>query len=225
MSPTDAISAYGYAALFLGTVIEGETFLVIAVMLARQGCLELPAVMATALLGAISGDLFFFGLGRCGGKGLLARWPAWQSRLAGAEACLRRCQLPVIAGFRFLYGFRSVIPFAIGMSPFPAGRFVLLDALGAAAWVGATVAAGLLLDEILLHQQMVPPLWPWVLAAAAAAAVCLFWGRRRRRGSRRACGSSPGPEALELNVLPSPSGRPPVLSHGKFQKPLTPGGP
>jgi membrane protein DedA with SNARE-associated domain len=42
--------------------------------------------------------------------------------------------MPIILGFRFLYGLRTVTPFVIGMSRVPIVEFVLLNVIGAAIW-------------------------------------------------------------------------------------------
>lgn len=55
MSAADFIAAYGCGAVFFGALVEGEAVLIVAVMLARQGCLELSAVLAAAVLGAAGG--------------------------------------------------------------------------------------------------------------------------------------------------------------------------
>jgi membrane protein DedA with SNARE-associated domain len=180
MSPADFIAAYGYAAVFFGALVEGEAVLIVAVMLARQGCLELPTVMAAAVLGAFCGDLLLFGLGRLGGQALLARRPLWQARLRRAQGLERRCRLPLIVGFRFLYGLRTVIPLAIGMGPIGGLRFLLLDAVGVLIWAGLTTAAGVLLADVWSVHMAALPLGRWVLPAAVPVALGVWWALRRR---------------------------------------------
>jgi membrane protein DedA with SNARE-associated domain len=180
MSPAEFISAYGYAAVFFGALVEGEAVLIVAVMLARQGCLELPAVLAAALPGALCGDLLLFGLGRIGGQALLARCPLWQARLRRAEALQRPCRLPLIVGFRFLYGLRTVIPVAIGMGSIGGLRFLLLDSVGVLIWAGLTAAAGILLADVWSAHLAALPHGRWVLLAAVPVALGLWWALRRQ---------------------------------------------
>lgn len=180
MSPADFIAAYGYAAVFFGALVEGEAVLIVAVMLARQGCLELPAVMAAALTGALCGDLLLFGLGRIGGQALLARGPMWQARLQRAQGLQRYCRLPLIVGFRFLYGLRTVIPLTIGMGPIGGLRFLLLDSVGVLIWGGLTAAAGVLLAEVWSVHLAALPHGRWALPAAVPVALGLWWALRRR---------------------------------------------
>jgi membrane protein DedA with SNARE-associated domain len=92
-----------------------------------------------------------------------------------------------ILGFRFVYGIRTVSPFAIGMSDVPAGRYMVLNLVGAAIWAAAIAYLGYSLGEaaeVLLGQVRRYELG--IFAAIAALGVIL-WGTRlsRRRHQRR----------------------------------------
>lgn len=134
VSVEETIARYGYFALFFGVLLEGETFVVAASFAAHQGYLDLPWVVVVSFLGSVAGDDFYFFLGRKKGRRYLKARPHWQARVAKAESLLRRHHRLAIAGFRFIYGFRTITPIAIGMSDIKAARFVLLDAVGALAW-------------------------------------------------------------------------------------------
>jgi membrane protein DedA with SNARE-associated domain len=125
---------YGYWALLIGTFLEGETILVIAGFLAQSGYLQLPWVIVTAFCGTFAGDQTFFYLGRFKGIAFLEKRPLWHSKTDQVFALLHRHQIPVILGFRFLYGVRNVTPFVIGASRIHPGKFFLLNGFGAAIW-------------------------------------------------------------------------------------------
>lgn len=128
------ITQYGYWALLVGTFLEGEAVLVLAGFLANRGYLELYWVIVVAFIGTFLGDQFFFYLGRYKGQGFIARRPHWQVRAEQARRLLQRHQIPLVLGFRFLYGIRSVTPFVIGSSGFSPLRFAILDAIGGLIW-------------------------------------------------------------------------------------------
>lgn len=50
---------------------------------------------------------------------------------------------------RFMYGFRHIVPFSIGMSKLPMKTFLLWNSLGAVAWVTVFGGAGYLLADVL----------------------------------------------------------------------------
>ena len=54
MSTEELIQRFGYAAIIVGTFLEGETILVIGGFAAYRGYLSLPLVMVCALLGSLS---------------------------------------------------------------------------------------------------------------------------------------------------------------------------
>lgn len=128
------IDTYGYLAVLIGTFLEGETILVMGGFAAHQGYLHLPWVIAAAFVGTLCGDQLYFYLGRRHSQALLARRPLWRAKIARAHSLMERYQYPLLLGFRFLYGLRTVIPFVIGMSRIPAGLFISLNTVGALVW-------------------------------------------------------------------------------------------
>lgn len=64
MTLSDLVGHYGYLAVAVGCVLEGETVLLMAGYAAHRGMLDLPGVMAVALASSFAGDQFWFWLGR-----------------------------------------------------------------------------------------------------------------------------------------------------------------
>ncbi len=135
--------------MFVGSVLEGETMLVLAGFAANRGYLSLSAVLAVASLGATLGDQIFFFAGRRYGGALLRRFPGLQRRAETVNLLLRRYHGLVIIGVRFLYGMRIAGPVVIGMSRLPAWRFVLFNAIGAVLWALLVGGAGYLFGQTL----------------------------------------------------------------------------
>lgn len=175
MSAEQLIEHYGYLAVLIGTFLEGETILVLAGLLAKLGHLSFSGVVLAAFAGSLLGDQLYFHLGRRYGRALLARRPQWQAKAERLDGLLVRWGALLVLGFRFLYGLRTVSPFAIGMSGFPALKFVMLNAGGAALWSLVIAGLGYLfghgLELILgnLHQ------YRWLLIALVALAGAGIW--------------------------------------------------
>lgn len=136
------IISYGYLAVFIGSVVEGETVLVLGGLASHQGYLFLPYVFLFSLAGAIIGDFGWFFVGRMWGERILARYPRfkqWTSRMT--KAIHKR---PGTLSFllRFLYGLRHIVPFSIGMSDISSKRFFVLNAAGAFVWGAVMVGLG-----------------------------------------------------------------------------------
>jgi len=141
------LAKYGYIAVLVGTFLEGETILVLGGFAAHRGYLRLAGVIAAAFAGSLIGDQFYFFVGRRYGARFLARRPNWQARVARVQSMLQRYQTALVLGFRFVYGVRSVTPFALGMSGVSVARFALLNVLSAAAWAIVLGLAGYVLGN------------------------------------------------------------------------------
>lgn len=128
------VPRWGYLALAIGTFVEGETVLVSASAMAHRGMLKLPWVMAVAFAGGLSGDLFWFFVGRRKGRKALESHPKAAAQAARIERWATRSGTLFMLGFRFLYGIRTVTPLVLGASGYPASRFVALNTIGAAVW-------------------------------------------------------------------------------------------
>lgn len=189
MSLEALIEHYGYLALVVGTLFEGETILVLGGFLAHRGYLELPWVILAALAGSLSGDQLLFFLGRRHSSYVLSRFPSLHARIETAVLRLRRYQTLLILAFRFLYGFRTVTPFVIGMSPVPTMKFAILNAVSAMLWASVIGTAGYLFGnalEALLGdiRRYEVEMMAGILVVGAAIWLIHFLRRRMRRGSQ-----------------------------------------
>ena len=144
MNPEYLIMTFGYAAVILGTFLEGETVLVIAGYLAHSGYIKLPLVILSAFIGSFAGDELYFFIGRTKGQEFIDRKPGWKEKTGSFRSLLDRFHAPVIVGNRFLYGLRIAGPIVIGMSDISSARFIALNAVGALLWSVLISSAGYL---------------------------------------------------------------------------------
>jgi membrane protein DedA with SNARE-associated domain len=194
MSLEAAIGTYGYLAVVVGAFLEGEIALVLGGLAAQRGYLELHWVMASAFLGTLCADQFYFHLGRFKGAGFLARRPRWQRRSEVVLRLMHRNQVALILGFRFMYGLRVVTPFLLGtsgVSPLLYLGLNILSAMGWAViigWLG--YAFGRAAQEVLANLQDYDA---WLFGAVVAIGLAL-WLLRRVRARRQDGEPSGGPE-------------------------------
>lgn len=128
------LQQFGYPALVLGTFLEGEMSLLLAAYLALRGYLSIEWVLLFAFCGTYASDQLWYFLGRRHGRGILARRPRWQALGDKAIRHLQRHPDLWVLGFRFIYGMRTVMPLAIGLSGYSWRRYLLLDAIGVTVW-------------------------------------------------------------------------------------------
>lgn len=145
------ITHYGYAALFLGTLLEGETIVALAGFAAYQGYLKLGYIIPIAITGAMIGDQAFFYFGRYKGKKFLDKRPSWKGKVDRVHQLSERYHGWIIFGSRFMYGFRAIIPIAFGASDTSAVRFFLLNLLGAIVWAPLFALGGYVFGNAIQH--------------------------------------------------------------------------
>jgi membrane protein DedA with SNARE-associated domain len=128
------VQTYGYAAIFLGTVIEGETLVLMGGFAAHRNYLDLGWVIVAAFAGSFLGDQVWFHVGRKYGDRVLAKRPTWRAKTAKATHFLERRPALFILGFRFLYGLRTISPIVVGITRVSSTKYAILNAIGAMLW-------------------------------------------------------------------------------------------
>ncbi len=183
------LTTYGYPFLVIGTFLEGEAILVMAGVIAHIGYLSLGWVIVCGFVGSVLGDQLFFILGRRRGRAILARRPGWQARTEIVLQKLERHQTPLLLGFRFMYGLRTITPFAIGLTNISYARFAVFNVIGAAIWASAVTMAGYYFGQAIEAVLGSVKKYEAEVLAGMLAAALLFWLvhffiARRRDGSR-----------------------------------------
>jgi membrane protein DedA with SNARE-associated domain len=140
----ELISRWGYYAIVVGTLFEGETTLLAAGAMAHRGLLSLPLVLAVAFFGGVLGDQIWFQIGRRFGQPFIDRRPAWRKRLAFVDRLLNRYGTMFVVLFRFLPVplVRTITPVLLGSRGYPMWRFAAFNIAGGALWTVLLTAAG-----------------------------------------------------------------------------------
>jgi membrane protein DedA with SNARE-associated domain len=136
------IREYGYLAVLVVNMFEGETIVLLAGAAAHFGYLEMPWVFASALAGSVAGDQLWYFIGRWWGPRIVSLRRSWHERAERIHRYLRRHQNLLIFTFRFYYGLRAVTPFAIGSAQVPKLRFFALNFASAVLWTLVFAYAG-----------------------------------------------------------------------------------
>jgi membrane protein DedA with SNARE-associated domain len=182
----ELIKHYGYLILFIGTFAEGETILVMAGFLAHRGYLELPWVIVTAFFGTLAVDQLFYYVGYLKGLPFLKRRPRWEAKYGRALALFSQYQTLIILCFRFLYGFRTITPFVIGLSKVSPIRFLFLNAVGAFMWALVVGLLGYSLGLVLeAYVERIERYEMWIMGAIVTLGLLVWiiywrWNRRSK---------------------------------------------
>ena len=164
----ELLQEYGYAILFVWSILEGEMGLLMAGIMSHTGDMNLPFSIFVAGLGGFAGDQIYFYIGRFN-KGFIQRKLHSQRRkFAIAHLLLKKYGWPIIFVQRYLYGLRTVIPMSIGITKYSARKFALINLLSAWVWAAITIIPAYLLgNEILQLLEWAKEHWYFALPIAA----------------------------------------------------------
>jgi membrane protein DedA with SNARE-associated domain len=186
MSLAAIISQFGYPALVVGLLLEGETVLVLAAFMSHRGYLALPWVVLIGFMVTFASDQFFFWLGRTKGNQFLETRPVWKKNVDKARSLLGRNTTLLFIGFRFMYGLRTVMPFVFGLSKLDPRRFALLNLISAFLWALVFGVAGYLFGqfmEIILVD--VGKYEHWIALGLVTIGVFVWFSRHFTRRARK----------------------------------------
>jgi membrane protein DedA with SNARE-associated domain len=151
-------STAGYAGVALlvgvesaGVPVPGETSLIAAAVLASQGQLSLPIVIAVAGAAAIVGDNVGYLIGRRGGRWLLVRPGRWQQGrarfLTRGEAFFERHGAKAVFFGRWVPWLRITAAWLAGTNRMWWPRFLFWNALGGITWAASIGLAAYFLGK------------------------------------------------------------------------------
>jgi membrane protein DedA with SNARE-associated domain/membrane-associated phospholipid phosphatase len=131
---------------FIGLIAPGETAVLVGGVVAGQGKISLPVLIAIVWFCAVAGDLTSYTLGRRLGRAWLVRngdrVKITEDRLEQVERFLERHGGPTILIGRFIGLVRALAPFIAGASRMPLRVFVPYDVVGAGAWAATFCVLG-----------------------------------------------------------------------------------
>jgi membrane protein DedA with SNARE-associated domain len=130
----DFIIKFGYPALFVGSLLEGESVLIAAGFLAKSGYLDLNLVMLVALAGTYTADVTIYFLGRKKGEGIISRFPLAKAYFPKVKSLFDRYGIWAIFITRYMYGLRLAAAGFMGLMKMRRGRYLTFNLLSCAIW-------------------------------------------------------------------------------------------
>ncbi|MBU1708083.1 DedA family protein [bacterium] len=175
---------YGYPVIVLGTMLQGETILLMCGFLAHRGYLSLWLVVLIAAISAACGDTTYFFIGRKYGEKFLSRLPKKvRSPLLWAQDMTNRHPARVLLSMRFLLEMRILMPIVCGMSSIRSSLFFRYNIPTAFVWAGVFVGIGYLFGAVansILHDIEDAEIF-LILALALLGYLYYLFGRQRRK--------------------------------------------
>ncbi len=130
---------YGYIVLFGWSILEGELGLVMAGIMSHTGDMNLFAAIIVGALGGFVGDQIYFYIGRYNKKYIHDKLRSQRRKFAIAHLLLKKYGWPLIFVQRYMYGMRTVIPMAIGLTKYSGRQFAIINLVSALFWAALTI--------------------------------------------------------------------------------------
>jgi len=135
------LSTYGYIVLFLYSLGGGFVALLGAGVLSFMGKMDLSLSIAIAFTANFIGDSLMFYMSRYHKKEMMEYFKKHRRKLAFSHLLLKRRGSWIIVIKKFIYGLKTLVPLAVGLTKYDFWKFSLYNAIGALIW--AVVVGGL----------------------------------------------------------------------------------
>lgn len=145
------LKEYGYIVLFVWSMLEGEMGLIMAGILSHTGDMSVPVSIAVAGIGGFVGDQVYFYIGRYNKNYIVTKLHSQRRKFAIAHLLLKKYGWPIIFVQRYMYGMRTVIPMAIGLTKYSGRQFALINFISALCWAALTIIPAYYYGEEILN--------------------------------------------------------------------------
>lgn len=145
----DFIKDWGYIAVFLGSLVEGESVILVACFMAHLGYLSLTKIMIIAFCGTLFADQALYYVGRYYGQAIIQKFHRLHAPANRAFKLLHSWDIWFILSFRFIWGIRTISPIVIGSSGISPQRYTPLNLLAAIIWTLISCIGGYMLSGVI----------------------------------------------------------------------------
>jgi membrane protein DedA with SNARE-associated domain len=128
------LTTYGYIGLFLYSLGGGFIALVGAGVLSYMGKMDLATSMAIAFVANALGDMLLLYMARYQKSMMMEGLRKHRRKLALSHLLMKRYGSWIILFQKFVYGIKTLIPIAIGLTKYDFKKFALFNVGSAAIW-------------------------------------------------------------------------------------------
>jgi len=128
------LTTYGYIGLFLYSLGGGFVALVGAAVLSFMGKMDLSLSIGIAFIANALGDVMLFYMARYQKSMMIEGIRKHRRKLALSHILMKKYGSWIILFQKFVYGIKTLIPIAIGLTKYDFKRFVILNIGSSAIW-------------------------------------------------------------------------------------------
>lgn len=169
------LATYGYIVLFLYSLGGGFVALMAAGVLSYAGKMDLTTTIAIAFVANFIGDTLLFYMGRHHKSDVMGYMHKHRRKLALSHLMMKRYGSWIIIMQKYVYGVKTLIPLAIGLTKYDFGRFSLLNIIAAAIWAVSIGYGSYLAGDALTQAYNAVAQRPYIAPVILFSLVGLLW--------------------------------------------------
>lgn len=146
----DLIVKYGYVILFLYSLGGGFVALIGAAVLSYAGKMDLSLSIAVAVVANFLGDTLLFYLARYQKKEMMSYLSKHRRKLAYVHLLMKKYGSVILLVKKYIYGLKTLVPFAVALTSYSFVRFSFYNALGAVLWGVSVGILSYFLGEVIV---------------------------------------------------------------------------
>ncbi|MDR0666054.1 MAG: DedA family protein [Campylobacteraceae bacterium] len=129
-----SLATYGYIALFLYSFGGGMIAIIAAGVLSYKGVMNLEVSIAIAATANFIGDAVLSSIGRYNRETMMPYIKKHRRKLALSHILMKKYGDKIIIIKKFIYGLKTLIPIAVGLTKYPLIKFNILNLIAALIW-------------------------------------------------------------------------------------------
>lgn len=182
------LATYGYIGLFLYSLGGGFVAIVAAGVMSFMGKMDLTLSITIAFIANALGDFLLFYMARYQKSMMMEGLKKHRRKLALAHIMMKKNGSWIILIQKFVYGIKTLIPIAIGLTKYEFKKFAVLNILSAGVWalifgLGSYYSGGFLMNiaEGITKKPWIAP----IILVVFGGALWLYMSyatKRKKRG-------------------------------------------
>lgn len=169
------LSTYGYIVLFLYSLGGGFVALLGAGVLSFMGKMDISLSILIAFTANFIGDTLMFYMARYHKREMMEYFKKHRRKLAFSHLLLKKNGSWIIIVKKFIYGLKTLVPLAIGLTKYDFWKFTMYNAIGAVVWAVAVGGLSYLFGGVLIEGYKVVADKPYLAPLALLLIGGLLW--------------------------------------------------
>ncbi len=171
----NSLSTYGYIILFFYSLGGGMVAIIAAGILSYAGKMDLATSIAVAFVANALGDSLLFYMSKYNKTQIMPYLKNHRRKLALSHLLMKKYGDKIIFFQKFVYGIKTLIPIAIGLTKYPALKFNILNVISAAIWSLSLGSLSFYSGKALTNFSSYFSTYPWLAPLIVFTLMASLW--------------------------------------------------